>query len=69
MQRLASLLKNQENHRMNLARKYEELDKSFAEQSDRLREANIQINTVKEQCSSLERLESQHKIEVSSADG
>lgn len=64
VQRLASLLKNQEDHRMSLAKKYEILEKSFDEQAERLREANIQLNTLNEHFSNLEKLEAQHKIEV-----
>lgn len=65
VQRLASLLKNQESHRMSLAKKYEDLEKSFNEQADHLREANIQISTLNEHFCNLEKMETQHKVEVS----
>lgn len=64
VQRLASLLKNQEDHRMDLAKKYDILEKSFDEQAERLREANIKLNTLNEHYSNLEKRETQHKIEV-----
>lgn len=63
-QRLASLLKNQEEHRMSLAKKYEDLEKCFNEQGEHLREANIQITTLNEHFCNLEKLETQHKVEV-----
>lgn len=62
--RLASLLKTQENHRMELACKYESLDKSFEDQSKKLRAATGQVRLLTDRFQLLEKRQCELNMEV-----
>uniref|UniRef100_A0A1A9VXU3 Uncharacterized protein n=1 Tax=Glossina austeni TaxID=7395 RepID=A0A1A9VXU3_GLOAU len=61
--RLASLLKTQENHRMELACKYESLDKSFEDQSKKLRVATGQVRLLNDRFQLLEKRQCELNME------
>ncbi|KAL9924469.1 yuri gagarin isoform 2-T6 [Glossina fuscipes fuscipes] len=61
--RLASLLKTQENHRMELACKYESLDKSFEDQSKKLRAATGQVRLLNDRFQLLEKRQCELNME------
>uniref|UniRef100_A0A1A9WMD1 Uncharacterized protein n=1 Tax=Glossina brevipalpis TaxID=37001 RepID=A0A1A9WMD1_9MUSC len=61
--RLASLLKTQENHRMELACKYETLDKSFEDQSKKLRAATGQVRLLSDRFQLLEKRQCELNME------
>lgn len=63
-QRLAALLKSQESHRMELAGKYEQLEKSFEDQTKQLRTAKGQLSMLSERFQVLENRQAEHNMEV-----
>uniref|UniRef100_A0A1I8PA03 Uncharacterized protein n=1 Tax=Stomoxys calcitrans TaxID=35570 RepID=A0A1I8PA03_STOCA len=62
-QRLAGLLKSQESHRMELAQKFDSLEKNFEDQSKKLRAAHTQLQVLNERYKLMERTEMEHKME------
>lgn len=63
-QRLAGLLKSQEVHRSDLAKKYDSLEESFEDQAKKLRTANAQLTVLNERFQLMERQQHEHNLEV-----
>lgn len=62
--RLGSLLKSQESHRMELAAKYEDLERNYEDQAKKLRTANNQLCMLNERFQVMERRQIDHNMEV-----
>ncbi|XP_075153610.1 yuri gagarin isoform X2 [Haematobia irritans] len=62
-QHMAGLLKSQENHRLELAKKYDSLEKNFDDQSKKLRAADAQLRVLGERLKLMEKDQQEHKIE------
>ncbi|XP_073821585.1 yuri gagarin [Musca autumnalis] len=62
-QRMAGLLKSQETHRLDLAKKYEDLEHNFEDQAKKLREANAHLTVLNERFQLMERQQHEHNLE------
>ncbi|XP_046809630.1 paramyosin isoform X1 [Lucilia cuprina] len=61
--RLGNLLKSQESHRMELAAKYETLEKNYEDQAKKLRTANNQLIMLTERFQTMERNQNEYNME------